>query len=121
EAALRSDDAQFDLVAEAAAQRLVDIAQRVDEAELEALHAAPELTGEQILPIRELRAAPRFHPVDEHRMDLRFHGLDALDVLRLFGQERVEGRLAAARSVDAPLDAELVQRTDEAEAGIDHP
>ncbi len=52
-------------------------------------------------------------------MDVGFQLLDALDVLGLFGEEGIEGRLVLAGGVDAALDAELAERFDEAEAGKD--
>src|SRR5690606_32437340 len=52
-------------------------------------------------------------------VDIGFQPLYTLDVLGLFREEGIEGGFVAAGGMDAPLDAELGERLDEAEAGED--
>ena len=47
---------------------------------------------------------------------LALEGLQALDVLRVLGPERIEHRLVAAGGVHPPLDAEPLDQAVEAEA-----
>ena len=53
---------------------------------------------------------------DEHIVHVALDGLEPLDVVRLLGLEGIERALVGAGRVNAPLDAELLDGLDEAEA-----
>ena len=98
----------------------MQIAKAIDEPQLEPPNAAPELAGEQLVFGRgELGPTTRFHPVDEDLMDVGLERLDALDVFGLFGKERVHCGLVLAGGVNPTLNAQLVERARESEAGED--
>src|SRR5581483_3470097 len=113
--------AQPHALAVARAQRLADLAQPVDQAELERAPAEPGLAAEQLgLVGLQLGAAARAHQRFEVLVDLGLQPLQALDILRPLRREAVEQRLALARGVEPALDAELLDRAIEAEPGADH-
>src|SRR6476661_7340596 len=118
--ALGRDQRRAHLVAEALAQCRAQVAEPVGKAKLDRVLRAPKLAGEQrLVGALEARAAPLLDQRDEALVDVLLDGLEAFDVLRLLGLERVEHHLALARAVDAPLDAEPVHQLGEAEGTAD--
>src|SRR4029079_15099927 len=89
----------------------------VDETESHGLTAGPEGAGEKLgFVAAQFAAAAAAHQRLEILMHVALQVLQALDVFRLLGLEGVEHRLRFARGVHAPLDAELLDRVDKAEA-----
>src|SRR6476620_10829666 len=99
------------------ASHVVEAAQAVGEPQLDALLAGPDAAGEHVGRLLQPRAAALAHHLDELLVDLAQHLLRVLHVRRVLGREGIEEILVLAGVVGAPLDAELLQRLDEAEAG----
>src|SRR5581483_1801749 len=105
QAALGRDQRQVDLLAVALLQHGAQLAQRIDQAELEAAPAGPEFAREQSRFVGlQLAGAALAHTVLEAVMDLGLQALQPLDILGLLGPEGIEHRLALARRVHAALD-----------------
>ena len=120
ERALGLDHLQPDIFAVALDESGAEVADAVDQAELHAAAATPELACEQlVVGGGELAGAAGFDPVDEDLMDVELKRFDAVDVGLLLRQEGIKGRFVLAGGVNAALDAELGQRLGKAEAGKD--
>src|SRR5215211_6778884 len=115
--ARRFDHAEPHLLAEALAQDGADVAEPVDEAEIERLRPDPEGAGEEIVVgIVELFAPAVTDEADEHIVDLALESLQAHHIFRILGPERIEHRLALAGGMHPPLDADALDQFMEAEA-----
>src|SRR5258707_3988300 len=80
--AARPDHRQMDLGAVARLQGGAHLAEPVDQAQLDAAPASPELAAEQerVLAL-ELAGAPAAHPVLEAVVDLALQAVQALDII----------------------------------------
>src|SRR5271165_1152137 len=107
---------------EALAQRRTQIPNGVGKSEGDRLGTGPVLAGEQgLLRTLEARTAAFLYQLDEPFMDFPLHALEALHILRVLGQKRIEHRLVLAGGIEPSLDAELVDQLGETERTADHP
>src|SRR5690606_38460073 len=107
---------QLRLVAVALLDEGAHIAEPVDKTKLQPLLRGPEHAGEKFGIVRELRAAPFLHHVDEGFVDFELQFLEALDVLLLLRPEGIEDRLVLAGRVDTSLDTDLLVKILETDA-----
>src|SRR6476619_3334882 len=116
----RRDQAEANFVAVEFAHLAAEVGQAVDQPELERLPAGPELAGEEVVSsLLDAHATSRLDEIDELGMRVALDGLDPLHVFLLHRQERVERGLVAAGSIDAALDADLVDQLVQTEGGGD--
>src|SRR5947209_2494952 len=88
-------------------QHRAQLAQAVDQAELEHAAPRPELAGEKLaLLALELAGAALAHPVLEAVVYLGLQPLQPRDIVPVLLAKRVEHRFLLAGGVDAALDAE---------------
>ena len=69
----------------------------------------------------KLAGAPRFHQRDEIVVDFALQFFQAVHVIWIFRQERIEHRLVFARRIEPPFDAKLGDQLIEAERAADDP
>src|SRR5262249_19103857 len=104
---LGRDQGCADVLSETFAQHRAQIADAISRSIRHGLRAHPILSREQgFFRARELVAAARLDERDEALVNLRLNGLEPINVLRVFWQERIERRFIFAGGVDAPFDSE---------------
>src|SRR5262249_49848481 len=120
-AARRSNQGSDDLLAITLAQGGMQVADAIGEPERNGSLAGPVFAGEQsFFRTVQSGSAALLNEADEAFVNLALYGLEPFDVVRIFGQERIEHGLALAGSVEPALDTELFHQLGEAERTTDH-
>src|SRR5260221_6895251 len=118
---LRRDRRRHDVLAEALTQERTHVAELINQPEILRGLGHPIFPGKHgIFRAREPFAPALADKPDEQAVDVLLDRLEARHVVLILGEERVQRRFVLARRVDAPFDAELLDRFRKPEGRADH-